>query len=32
VTGVAARGAGLVDFGGDTELAERVVDSMAFMI
>jgi uncharacterized protein (TIGR03083 family) len=32
VTGEAARGAGLVELRGDTELAERVVDSMAFMI
>lgn len=32
VTGEAARGAGLVDLKGDTELAERVVDSMVFMI
>jgi len=31
-TGEAARGAGLVELRGDTELAERVVDSMAFMI
>jgi uncharacterized protein (TIGR03083 family) len=32
VSGEAARGAGLVELGGDTELAERVVDTMAFMI
>jgi uncharacterized protein (TIGR03083 family) len=32
VSGEAARGAGLVELKGDTELAERVVDSMAFMI
>jgi uncharacterized protein (TIGR03083 family) len=32
VTGEAARGAGLIELRGDTGLAERVVDSMAFMI
>jgi uncharacterized protein (TIGR03083 family) len=32
VTGDAARGAGLVDLRGDTDLAQRVIDSMAFMI
>ena len=32
VGGEAARGAGLVELRGDTELGERVVDSMAFMI
>jgi uncharacterized protein (TIGR03083 family) len=32
VTGEAARGAGLVDLRGDTDLAQRVIDSMAFMI
>jgi uncharacterized protein (TIGR03083 family) len=32
VSGEAARGAGLVELRGETELAERVVDSMAFMI
>jgi MDMPI C-terminal domain len=32
VTGEAARGAGLVELRGDTELGERVVDTMAFMI
>ncbi len=32
VAGEAARGAGLVEIRGDTELGERVVDSMAFMI
>ena len=32
VTGPAARSAGLVELRGDTGLAERVVDSMAFMI
>ena len=32
VTGEAARGAGLVELRGDTDLGERVVDSMAFMI
>jgi uncharacterized protein (TIGR03083 family) len=32
VTGEAARGAGLVELRGDTELAERVADSMTFMI
>ncbi len=31
-TGEAARGAALVELRGDIELAERVVDSMAFMI
>jgi uncharacterized protein (TIGR03083 family) len=32
VTGEAARGASLIELRGDTGLAERVVDSMAFMI
>jgi uncharacterized protein (TIGR03083 family) len=32
VSGPAARGAGLIELTGDTGLAERVVDSMAFMI
>jgi uncharacterized protein (TIGR03083 family) len=32
VTGEAARGAGLVELRGDTDLGERVADSMAFMI
>ena len=32
VTGEAARGAGLVELRGDTDLAERVIDTMAFMI
>jgi uncharacterized protein (TIGR03083 family) len=32
VTGEAARGAHLVELRGDTELAQRVVDMMAFMI
>jgi uncharacterized protein (TIGR03083 family) len=32
VDGEAARSAGLVDVDGDTELASRVVDAMAFMI
>jgi len=32
VTGEAARGAGLVELRGDTDLAERVMDTMAFMI
>jgi uncharacterized protein (TIGR03083 family) len=32
VTGEAARGAGLIELRGQTELGNRVVDSMAFMI
>jgi uncharacterized protein (TIGR03083 family) len=32
VTGEAARGAGLLEIRGQTELGEAVVDSMAFMI
>lgn len=32
MTGAAARGAGLVEIQGDTELGARVVDEMAFMI
>jgi uncharacterized protein (TIGR03083 family) len=32
VAGEAARGAGLVELRGDADLAERVIDSMAFMI